>query len=1461
MSPVPGSSEEAPSILEGQVLATNDGSTRPTPRPAHVPNAHIPSRRSSSSAHAAGRVSRASRRGSGVREVAAEGSGKARRPPGDAALEAAPSRHRRSSTVSEVTYLKKLDATQAACLHKRFELRPPQCSDGSTARSARGRHVEKSDFSQMVQEVPAGVAATREPAPTVLVAAIREAQSKVDVKSQVTPLRKLIASLRKPSALSVEQASAAGPGLVPVPAATEDGKSLRPLLALLNHSMQTQTSFELDSAALGLDADLGSVVLQSVHTADDGETPLRPSQSSLRTPAGRSRTTLSVSRTASAASSRTSRADLLSYRKVPSTLASQARLGGSLARSEFLVSEPSAEEEGRQLSTSWPEVHRRHGAACKTHSGTNTLPVPTAERCVSTVDDVQAVRVHASSCSGQCKPPAQGQVPTIVVEAGVLDGQAGVVVSGGAPLDAGHHNFLTVAAAGSSVKNNSSLSVDVMPCVSWAHVPDDLSMTDSLGFPVPDLKLRVIPYPCPCHPLDALIRNKAAERKPSPCGSRPIVVVDEYPEGPPERAGPHRPSALLGSHQNLFDLVSPDVEIVATASPPPTPPPSSSPRVAPSGSRPATAPAPVPGGPQLLTDKLSMRSLAAVAGQGMFQAVKESIIYSTLAAAPVTSALVNLLPMGPRGPPRVEYDASEFTDGQSRLEDSLEDAPEDAPVDATKDVTRDATEHVPEDVPVDVSDDVPVDVSEDVPVDVSEDVPVDVSEDVPKDVQKDVVEDVSEDVPDAALKDAHKDVPEDVPVAAPEAAPEDEKPDEQDAVCSTDSLEDNVISVVVPVLVATSPSRPYRSATPVQPEQETQCEAPAVRDTTPQPPARCYSPTEFTAQEQGSAHDKIDRVISQISADLCSLGLSSASTSTQRPAGRNATGSGVRPAASVRPEAAGSSSRVILRASRRASLRSKASSAAVAAPAAAASQAEPEAAPRSPSGSDCETDDVMTISEEDHDELDKKQQQQQQRRRDARPGLVAHRPPTRRSRDGRRGASRRSARSQRDGETAPRRAPDARLYGRKSHVDHLGDKVESLWVSPWTKQTFPSSKSIIHVVGEGSRQQFKCEDAAELSNPSVVGEVVGTTATPAADNCLGAPAISSSTVAISDKKSAPETQDANKVPDSLSLRGLPEGSAPPPPAPGLVLGLGLQEKQADTVAAAAGRALIGRVLARAAATRARPPFALRSRKQAVPTPAEPNVEAFECRLCADYLAPPVRHCAAGHGLCPSCLGGAESCPLCGRAVTASATADQLVRTVLFPCKNSGAGCKDLYWIEDRARHEARCPFRPRPCPYAERSQVLCPWSGLRSMIRGHMRRAHGHHGVVYPYRTFFPLEDFNRAAWTGRTSHVEIVFVEHEIFELHKVFDERDSCLWGMLRHILARDTSALFSYTIRFQPANMRPTVSFRNDVMAGAEDLAKALAQGKRFAMHLDCFTKRPVDVFSVQLKVQPRDRNKWP
>ncbi|XP_052132675.1 uncharacterized protein LOC113205821 [Frankliniella occidentalis] len=1242
-------------------------------------------------------------------------------------MAATPSRHRRSSTVCEVTYLKKLDATQAACLHQRFELpvQPPvrpawgrACSsptEGSAARPttasrpSRSRPpVEKCDFSQMVQERPAGGAVPREP-PVTVKAPKLDAESQVRV---VAPLRKTIASLRKTSTPSVEQGGGSGQ-----PAAEEfDGKHLHPLFALLNHSMQTQTSFELDRAALGLDVDLESGVLGSLAS----EAPqLRPSCSSIRTTA-RSRAAMSVSRTASSASPRASRVDL------PSTFTSRARVGGSLAKSASLMSEEPSE--AKQLSTSWPEVksHRHRDGATKTNSGTNTLPIPTAERCVSTVDNVAAVKVHASTCPGRCTPSG---VPAIVVEDGVLGGQRGVVVSpvpseaeaGGATPTAEHHNFLTVLAAGSP------LGVNVMPCVSWSHVPDDLSMTDSLGFPVPDLKLQVIPYPCPCHPLDALIKSKVAEKQVSFTTSRPIVVVDEDSEGPSGRTD-SSPDRLQGQPLRSDQSASsglPEVEAVEAAAPAAVPPPLTPPEA----STPPSASAAL--GHPPLTDKLSMRSLAAIGGQGVFQAVKESIMYSTMAAIPVTNAFVNFLPCAMErslGNQRVEYDASEFT------------AEPPSP----------------------------------------------------------------EDVPDNPKQDSERDSP-----------------------CSVDSLE-RVRSVAVPA----------PAVTPV-----TQPEVPVTGGTSALQ-LDCYSPTEFTAR-QSSTHAKIGSIISEISADLCSLGISKASAPRLAEVSRSATGS-AQSAASLKLAADGS--RLILRASRRASVRSKASSPIVIIPAllpAAAPGPEPEAPPHnSPSESEQETE----------DDRESDTRPPSQRRKDGRPGppLMTRRPPTRRSRDGRRGAAWRAARSQR--EASPRRVPDMRLSGRKAHVDNLGDKVESLWVSPWTKQTFPSSKSIIHVVGEGSRQQFKCEDPIEASCPSVAGDLVeaAVVARPLMDNCLEAPAASSSTVAVQDKQPAKKASA-----ESLTLRGLPEGPRPPPADTSRT---GLQEK-ADAVATA-GRALIGRVMARAAATRTRPPFALRTRKQqAVAAPLEPNVEAFECKLCSDYLSPPVRQCAAGHGLCPSCLAGAESCPLCGRCVAASATADQLVRTVLFPCKNSGVGCKELYWIEDRARHEAKCPFRPRPCPCAERSQVMCPWSGLRSMIRGHMRRAHGHHGVVYPYRAFFPLEDFNRAAWVGRTSHVEIVFVEHEIFELHKVFDERNACLWGMLRHILARDANALFSYTIRFQPANMRPTVSFRNDAMAGAEDLHKALAQGKRFAMHLDCFTKHPVDLFTVQLKVQPRDRNKWP
>lgn len=258
-------------------------------------------------------------------------------------------------------------------------------------------------------------------------------------------------------------------------------------------------------------------------------------------------------------------------------------------------------------------------------------------------------------------------------------------------------------------------------------------------------------------------------------------------------------------------------------------------------------------------------------------------------------------------------------------------------------------------------------------------------------------------------------------------------------------------------------------------------------------------------------------------------------------------------------------------------------------------------------------------------------------------------------------------------------------------------QVESIWVSPWTKQTFPSSKSIIHVIAEGSRIHFRYADDAEASGSTLGGANDDKSYAP--DTCLNRPSSSAAEVRV-------DVEDTKQAGEAAPT---PTPAPVPAAAPAKTAAQALWQEampamadKADAVATA-GRALIGRVMTRGReAARTRAPFGLRSRKQplhvsrlrrdqttfhanptnlfdALPVQVlpEPNVETFECKLCTDYLAPPVRQCVAGHGLCPACLKEADACPVCARAVpaTPNAALDQLARTVLFPCKNSGAGCK------------------------------------------------------------------------------------------------------------------------------------------------------------------------------------------
>jgi len=253
--------------------------------------------------------------------------------------------------------------------------------------------------------------------------------------------------------------------------------------------------------------------------------------------------------------------------------------------------------------------------------------------------------------------------------------------------------------------------------------------------------------------------------------------------------------------------------------------------------------------------------------------------------------------------------------------------------------------------------------------------------------------------------------------------------------------------------------------------------------------------------------------------------------------------------------------------------------------------------------------------------------------------------------------------------------------------------------------------------------------------------------------------------------------------------------------------------------------------------------------------ADANKFMVECVSCKARLEAPIRQCIEGHGFCAKCSSLGDCCPVCRSLAPESDKIRDFIRNIRFPCKNSLAGCRETYGAEDSAKLEPRCLYRQRACPLANGNMNKCAWKGVRSGIRGHMKKHHGHSGTIHPFRTFFPVETFDSKLWADRAYGVEILFVENEIFELHKVFDTDKSCVWGLLRRIVAKDIMQRYNYNIRFQPKNIRSSLTFNIEALEGSEELNKAFDLGKRFKFYFDSLSQEPLEVFSIHLRVVPR------
>uniref|UniRef100_A0A0D9YFA5 RING-type E3 ubiquitin transferase n=1 Tax=Oryza glumipatula TaxID=40148 RepID=A0A0D9YFA5_9ORYZ len=130
-------------------------------------------------------------------------------------------------------------------------------------------------------------------------------------------------------------------------------------------------------------------------------------------------------------------------------------------------------------------------------------------------------------------------------------------------------------------------------------------------------------------------------------------------------------------------------------------------------------------------------------------------------------------------------------------------------------------------------------------------------------------------------------------------------------------------------------------------------------------------------------------------------------------------------------------------------------------------------------------------------------------------------------------------------------------------------------------------------------------------------------------------------------------------------------------------------------------------------------------RSSVATNATVDLEVLDCTVCCHPLKPPVLQCGVGHVICSSCHGklpDKNRCHVCAMdtAYNRCFAVEQILRSILVPCRNAGYGCDAKTAYHDSDSHEDGCPHAPCFCP-----ELGCGFAGATSSLPAHFTGGHG----------------------------------------------------------------------------------------------------------------------------------------
>jgi len=234
---------------------------------------------------------------------------------------------------------------------------------------------------------------------------------------------------------------------------------------------------------------------------------------------------------------------------------------------------------------------------------------------------------------------------------------------------------------------------------------------------------------------------------------------------------------------------------------------------------------------------------------------------------------------------------------------------------------------------------------------------------------------------------------------------------------------------------------------------------------------------------------------------------------------------------------------------------------------------------------------------------------------------------------------------------------------------------------------------------------------------------------------------------------------------------------------------------------------------------------------------------LECRVCMEYMRPPITMCVNGHNICNICKQKVPHCPTCRQQFlnTRNVALEELATEVKYPCAYRSYGCREIYKLDLINGHQEKCQYIPNPCPVNKLNLGNCTWLGITSKINSHLKQAHNN--VCMQYNGYGSVHYGNRvllqiSGVTPATKHCKLIFAHNIVF--YSCSEIKNGIFYYVLQYIGPATDAAKYQYKLEF--FNKERTGSLAVSFLARSwdEDLSEVHNSGNCVKLYPEQFNR---------------------